>query len=159
MSSRLNYLEQSSSQGKKLFELGHAIKESTVDQNLHDLINIRASQLNGCAFCLDMHVKEAKIHGERELRVYHVSMWRESTLFSDKEKAALEWTEAVTKLSDQGITDEIYQRTLKFFSEKEISDLTYAIGLINMWNRLNISFRTVPGAFDTMLGLTKAGLK
>ena len=125
---------------------------------LTDLVNIRASQLNGCAFCLDMHYKEAKIHGEHELRLYHIPIWRESNLFSDTERAVLEWTEAVTKLSEHGIPDEIYDRVRAQLSEKQITELTFAIGVINMWNRLNISFRTVPGSSDEQLGLTGAGL-
>src|SRR6188768_2126367 len=100
MSSRLNYFEQSPELSQKLFDLGKAIKSSSLGNTLIDLINIRASQINGCAFCLDMHCKEAKIHGEQELRLYHVAIWRESTLFSERERAALEWTEAVTRLSE-----------------------------------------------------------
>ena len=109
--------------------------------------------------CLDMHCKEAKIHGEHELRIYHIPIWRESTLFSDKERAALEWTEVVTKLSEHGVPDDVYDRVRAQFSETQISELTFAIAVINAWNRLNISFRIVPGSFDNQLGLTKAGLK
>ena len=133
-------------------------KESGLEQGLIDLVDIRASQLNGCAFCVDMHVKEAKIHGERELRVYHVPIWRESTLFSPRERVALEWTEAVTRLPDQGISDELYGRAREHFSEKELSDLTFAVATVNLWNRLNVSFRTTPGSKDALLGLTKSGL-
>jgi alkylhydroperoxidase family enzyme len=105
-----------------------------------------------------MHCKEARIDGERELRIYHVPIWRESPLFSESEKAALEWTEALTKLSEHGVDDEVYDRVRAQLSETQISDLTFAIGVINLWNRLNISFKTVPGSADEMLGLTKAGL-
>jgi len=159
MSQRLNYYSTSPSLSKKLFELSQAVKESSLGNTLLDLVNIRASQLNGCALCLDMHCKEAKIHGERELRIYHIPIWRESTLFSDTERAALEWTEAVTKLSEHGVSDEVYDRVRLQLSETQISELTFAIGVINLWNRLNISFKTVPGSADEMLGLTKAGLK
>ena len=158
MSQRLNYFEQSPELSKKVFELSQAVTNSSLGNTLIDLVNIRASQINGCAFCLDMHSKEAKIHGEQELRLYHVSIWRESPLFSEKERAALEWTEAVTSLSAHGVSDEMYDRVRAQFSEQEISDLTFAIGVINLWNRLNISFRTIPGSADEMLGLTKAGL-
>lgn len=157
MSQRLNYAQQSPDLAKKLFELSQASKGS-LGHTLIDLINIRASLMNGCAFCLDMHVKEAKIHGERELRVHHIAIWRESTLFSAKERAALEWTEAVTKLSDHGIPDETFTRVREHLSEKELSDITFAVGIINMWNRLSVSFASVPGSLDTMYGLTKAGL-
>ena len=158
MSQRLDYYKQSPELAKKLYELSEAVKKGSLGNTLLDLVNIRASQLNGCAFCLDMHCKEAKIHGEQELRIYHVSIWRESPLFSNAERAALEWTEAVTKLSEHGVPDEIYDRVRAQFSEKQILELTFAIGVINIWNRLNISFRTVPGSYDEMLGLTKAGL-
>jgi AhpD family alkylhydroperoxidase len=158
MSQRLNYYEQSPGLSKKLYELGQAVKKSSLGNTLIDLINIRASQINGCAFCLDMHCKEARIHGEHELRVYHIPIWRESPLFSDAEKAALEWTEAVTKISPDGVSDEVYNRVRAHFSEAQISELTFAVGVINLWNRLSISFRTVPGSYDEMLGLTKAGL-
>lgn len=158
MSQRLSYFEKSPELSKKLFELGYAVKKSSLGDTLIDLVNIRASQINGCGFCLDMHCKEAKIHGEHELRVYHVPIWRESPLFTDAEKAALEWTEAVTKISPEGVSDEVYDRVREHFSEAEISELTFAVGLINMWNRLNISLGTVPGSLDEQLGLTKAGL-
>jgi AhpD family alkylhydroperoxidase len=159
MSQRLDYYKQSPELAKKLFELSNAVKKGRLGDTLLDLVNIRASQLNGCALCLDMHCREAKIHGERELRIYHIPIWRESPLFSDAEKAALEWTETVTKLSEHGIDDEVYERVRAHFSENEISELTFAIGVINLWNRLNISFKTVPGSADEMLGLTKAGLR
>lgn len=158
MSQRLNYFAKSPDLTRKLFEFSTAVKSGPLGDTLLDLVNIRASQINGCAFCLDMHCKEAKIHGEQELRLYHVAIWRESPLFSDRERAALEWTEAVTRLSTEDISDEIYTKVSAQFSEPELADLTYAVGLINMWNRLNIAFRTVPGSADEMMGLTKAGL-
>ena len=158
MNQRIDFSKQSPQPTRKLFELSQAVKESGLESGLLDLINIRASLLNGCAFCLDMHVKEAKIHGERELRVYHVPIWRESALFSPRERAALEWTEAVTQLDSHGIGDEIYGRVRAQFSEKELSDLTFAIATINFWNRLNVPFQTPPGSADALLGLTKAGL-
>jgi len=159
MNRRINYNEQLPALSKKLVDLGLATKEGPLSATLLDLVNIRASQLNGCAFCVDMHSKEAKIHGDRELRLYHLPVWRESPLFSDKEKACLEWTEAVTQLNGHVIADEIYEKVRKHLSEKEMSDLTFAIGVINVFNRLNISFPTPPGSMDQYLGLTKAGLK
>ena len=158
MKERLNYLKQSPKLGQKFLEFSQALLGESLPVGLLDLVNIRASQINGCAFCLDMHVKEAKIHGERELRLHHVAIWRESPLFSSKERAALEWTEAVTVIAGNDVPEELYQRVRKEFSEKELSDLTFAIGTINFWNRLNVSFKTVPGSADEMLGLTKAGL-
>lgn len=158
MSQRLNPFEKSPELMQKLLEFSQAVKKSSMGNTITDLVNIRASQLNGCAMCLDMHCKEAKIHGEHELRLYHVPIWRESNLFSEKERAALEWTEAITKLSEHGVSDEIYDRVRVQFSEKQLSELTFAVAAINAFNRLNISFRTVPGSYDEMLGLTKAGL-
>ena len=158
MNPRINYNQHSPELVKKLFELTQLSSHGSLGATLADLVHIRASQLNGCAFCLDMHVKEAKIHGERELRLYHVAIWRESPLFSDKERAALEWTEAVTKLSAP-IPDALYEQVRAHLSEKELSELTFAIGIINFWNRLNISSPTTPGSLDVMLGLTKADLK
>lgn len=155
---RLNFSEQSPKLVQKLLDLSQASKESSIPTTIHDLVTIRASQINGCGFCLDMHVKEAKIHGERDLRLFHIAVWSESPLFNEKERAALEWTEAVTKLTGKEVPAEIYVRVREFLSEKELSDLTFAIGIINMWNRLNVSFPMVPGSMDQMLGLTKAGL-
>jgi AhpD family alkylhydroperoxidase len=157
MNPRINYNQHSPELIKKLFELSQVSTRGSLGPTLTDLTHIRASQLNGCAFCLDMHVKEARIHGERELRLYHIAIWRESPLFSDKERAALEWTEAVTKLSAP-IPDSLYEHVRAHLSEKELSELTFAIGIINFWNRLNISSPTTPGSLDAMLGLTKADL-
>ena len=158
MTQRLNYAHHSPELLKKLSDLSVALKDSTVEQTTRDLVNIRASQINGCAFCLDMHVKEAKIHGESELRLYHVAIWRESDLFVPRERAAFAWTEAVTKLPDGGIPDELYERVRGQFSEKEVSDLTFSIMVINAWNRASIAFKTVPGSADKLYGLDKAGL-
>lgn len=158
MSQRLNYNRHSGAFVKKLYELSTALKESSIDETIRHLVDIRASQLNGCAFCLDMHVKEAKIHGERELRLYHVAIWRESTLFDARERAALEWTEALTHLPAGGVPDSIYESVREQFSEKELSDLTFSIMSINAWNRVSVAFRTVPGSQDAAYGLTKAGL-
>lgn len=157
MSARLNYYQHSQSAVKHLVDLSQAVK-STLDPSLVDLVDIRASQLNGCAFCVDMHVKEAKIHGERDLRVHHVAVWRESPLFTEKEKAALEWTEALTHLPKEGVSDELYENVRAYFSEKEISDLTLVIATINSWNRISIAFRAVPGSADKLYGLDRAGL-
>jgi AhpD family alkylhydroperoxidase len=157
MSSRINYNQHSPESIKKLLELSQLNAQGSLGPTLADLVHIRASQLNGCAFCLDMHVKEAKVHGERELRLYHLPIWRESPLFSDKERAALEWTEALTKLSTH-IPDGLYEQVRLHLSEKEMADLTFAIAIINVWNRLNIASPTTPGSLDAMLGLAHAGL-
>jgi AhpD family alkylhydroperoxidase len=159
MNPRLNYAKNAPELTRKLYELSGLVKKTSLGNTLVDLIDIRASQLNGCAFCVDMHSKEAKIHGDRELRIYHLPVWRESPLFSDAEKAALEWTEALTKLGRDGVSDEIYERARVHFSESQLAELSFAIGAINFWNRLGVGFRSVPGSADEMLGLTKSGLK
>jgi len=143
---------------KKFMGVVGAIRESAIEASIRDLVAIRASQMNGCAFCLDMHVKEAKVHGERELRLHHLAAWRDSTLFAPRERAALAWTEVLTKLPEQGVPDEIYDRVRTQLSEKEISDLSFVVTMVNSWNRLNVGFKTVPGSADAKFGLDKAAL-
>ena len=156
---RLNYLQQSPELFKKFVEFNNLVDKSSIEEKILDLVTIRASQLNGCAFCLDMHVKQAKIHGERELRLHHIAAWRESNLFIPRERAALAWTEILTNLPAQGVPDDIYERVRGQLSEKEITDLTFAIMAINGWNRVNVAFKVVPGSADSTFGLEKAGLK
>ncbi len=158
MTQRIAYAQQSPELFNKFLEFSRALREAGIDQPIYDLIDIRASQLNGCAFCLDMHVKEAKIHGERELRLHHVSIWRESPLFSPRERAALAWTEVLTRLPEHGVPDELYTQVRAHFSEKELVDLTFLIMGINGWNRVSVAFRTVPGSADKAYGLDKANL-
>jgi AhpD family alkylhydroperoxidase len=158
MTQRINYMQQSPEFFLKMMELSNAEKESSMEEKILHLVHIRASQMNGCGFCLDMHIKQAKIHGESELRLYHIPVWRESTLFNPRERASLEWTEILTKMPEQGVSDDIYDRVREQLSEKEISDLTFSIMTINAWNRINVAFKTVPGSADTAFGLSKAGL-
>ena len=158
MTPRLDPSKLSPNLYKKFLEFSLALRHGAIDEKMHDLVNIRASQINGCAFCLDMHVKEAKIHGESELRLYHVAIWRESPLFNARERAALAWTEAVTKLGEHGVPEAIYEDARASLSENEISDLTFIIMAINGWNRLSIAFSAVPGSMDAQYGLAKAGL-
>jgi len=157
--SRLNYVQQSPELVKKLQDFSKAIANSGhIEPGLAHLVDIRASQMNGCAFCLDMHVKEARLDGERELRLYHVAIWRESPLFTPKERAALALTEALTQIAPSGISDELYAEVRGQFSEKELSTLTFRVMGINAWNRANVAFRPTPGAGDKAFGLDKAGL-
>jgi AhpD family alkylhydroperoxidase len=158
MTQRIAYAHQSPKLFQKFLEFSGAIREAGIDQQIYDLVDIRASQLNGCAFCLDMHVKEAKIHGERELRLHHVSIWRESPLFSARERAALAWTEVLTELPPHGVSDEIYNQARAQFSEKELTELTFLVMGINAWNRVNVAFQTPPGSADKAYGLDKANL-
>ncbi|MGB6104500.1 MAG: carboxymuconolactone decarboxylase family protein [Pusillimonas sp.] len=158
MTQRINYIQQSPELFKKFSSFSNHLKDSAIEESIRLLVSIRASQLNGCGFCLDMHVKEARIQGERELRLHHVAAWRDSTLFAPRERAALAWTEVLTKLPEHGVADEIYERVRAQFSEQELSDLTFAVMAINGWNRANIAFRTVPGSADQAFGLDKANL-
>jgi AhpD family alkylhydroperoxidase len=158
MTQRINYIQQSPELFKKFMEFSTALKNSAIEESIRDLVSIRASQLNGCGFCLDMHVKEARIHGERELRIHHLAVWRESTLFAPRERAALAWAEVLTKLPEHGVPDEIYERVRTQLNDKELSDLTFDVMAINAWNRANVAFKTVPGSADKAFGLDKANL-
>ena len=129
-----------------------------IDEGLALLVDVRASQLNGCAFCLDMHVKQARMRGERELRLHHVAIWRESPLFTPQERAALAWTEAVTQLPPTGVPDALYDEVREHFGEKALATLTFRIMTINAWNRLNVAFRSPPGSRDKLFGLEQSGL-
>jgi AhpD family alkylhydroperoxidase len=158
MTQRINYVQQAPELFKKFVEFSGLVKDSTIEEKIHDLVSIRASQINGCGFCVDMHVKQATIHGERPLRLHHLATWRESTLFEPRERAALAWTEVLTTLPAQGVPDDVYERVRGQLSEKELTDLSYAVMNINAWNRINVAFRTVPGSSDTAFGLDKARL-
>jgi len=152
---RPDYSRLSADLFKKYLDFSLAFR---MDETLALLVDIRASQLNGCAFCLDMHVKQARLRGERELRLHHVSIWRESPLFTPQERAALAWTEALTHIGPEGVPDAVYVQAREVFSEKELSDLTFRVAAINGWNRMNVAFRPAPGSKDGMYGLEKSGL-
>jgi AhpD family alkylhydroperoxidase len=158
MTQRLNYAEQSSEYFKKFVAFSNSLNGGSIEEGIRHLVEIRASQLNGCGLCVDMHIKQATIHGERALRLHHLPVWRESTLFAPRERAALAWTEVLTKLPEHGVPDELFERVRTQLSEKEISDLTFIVMSINAWNRANLAFKTVPGAFDAAFGLDKANL-
>lgn len=155
---RADYYSLSANLAKAYMAFSLAAKASAIEPAIRDLVTIRASQLNGCAFCLDMHVKEAKLAGERELRLHHVAIWRESPLFDERERAALAWTEALTRLGEEGVSDTAYAAVRAVLSEKELSDLTFLVVAINGWNRLSIAFRPEVGSKDAAWGLDKAGL-
>ena len=121
---------------------------SGLEPSLLNLIYLRASQINGCAWCIDMHTKDARALGETEQRLYAVSAWRDTPFFTDRERAALEWTEVVTLIAKDHVRDEVYERAKKHFNEKELVNLTLAVTQINVWNRLNIAFRNVPGSYQ-----------
>jgi AhpD family alkylhydroperoxidase len=158
MTQRIDYQKQSPELFKKFVEFSMALRHSSIEESIHDLVNIRASQINGCAFCVDMHVKEATIHGERPLRLHHLAIWHESPLFSPRERAALTWTEILTHLPTGGVPDAVYEGVRTQLSEKELSDLTFLVMAINAWNRAGVGFQTVPGSYDKAFGLDKSGL-
>ena len=131
-----------------LYSLEQSIRKSGLGPKLLELVRMRASQINGCAYCLDMHSKDARAEGETEQRLYGLSAWRETPYYSDRERAALEWTEAVTLVSRDHVPDEVYEQVRQQFSEAELVSLTLAVVAINGWNRLAIAFRAVPGTYQ-----------
>jgi AhpD family alkylhydroperoxidase len=148
MTSRLDATKYlTSGMGRAMLELSSQV-EGKVERRLFELVKIRASQINGCAYCLDMHTKEARLAGETEQRIYALNAWRETPFFSDRERAALEWTEAVTRVADTHVPDEIYERVKTQFDEAEVVALTFAIVVINSWNRLAVSFRVPVGSYQ-----------
>ena len=124
------------------------VNESGLEHSLQELVKMRASQINGCAYCLDMHSKDARAAGETEQRLYMLDAWRESPVYTDRERAALEWTEAVTRVSEGHVPDSVYDVVRRHFSEEELVNLTLAVVAINGWNRLMISFRVEAGSYQ-----------
>jgi len=149
MEPRIDYRKHATAPGvQALTALEQHVRKSGLDTKLLELVRMRASQLNGCAYCLDMHSKDARAEGETEQRIYELNAWRETPFYSDRERAALEWTEAVTLVSETHVPDDVYERVRRHFNQDEIANLTLAIATINVWNRLAISFRTVPGTYQ-----------
>lgn len=130
---------------KAMLALEAAVEASGLDRVLVDLVKVRASQINGCAYCINMHFQDAKKHGETDQRLYLLDAWRDAPFYSDRERAVLAWTEAVTLITD-GVSDEVFAEARKFFSESELANLTLAVVAINGWNRFSISFRNLPPA-------------
>ncbi len=148
MTQRLNYVKASPGGFKAMRVLQQHVDDCGLDRKLLELVKMRASQINGCAYCLDMHSKDARAAGETEQRLYLLNAWRESPFYSDRERAALAWTEALTRISDGEVSDELYAEVRKHFSEPELVDLSFAIIAINGWNRLAIPFRSEPGHYQ-----------
>jgi AhpD family alkylhydroperoxidase len=147
MQARMDYRKVGQGAMNAVLGLEKYIAESGLESKLVHLVKMRASQINGCAYCLDMHSIDARAEGETEQRLYTLEAWRETPFFTDRERAALAWTEAVTLISETHAPDEVYEELKKHFSEKEIVDLTFVVGTINLWNRLAISARSVPGRY------------
>jgi AhpD family alkylhydroperoxidase len=147
MEQRVNYNKYGKEMLSSLRRLEKSISASGLDSRLLHLVKMRASQLNGCGWCLDMHSKDALLDGESMQRIVLLSAWWESPQFTDKEKAALAWTERVTLISENREDREIYENLKKYFPAQQIVSLTWAILAINSWNRLNVAFKTVPGTY------------
>jgi len=147
MEQRINAYAKGQNALKTLYGLGIYLAKSQVEQSLLNLIYYRVSQINGCAYCLDMHSKDLRAKGETEQRLYVLDAWREAPFYSDRERAALAWAEAVTKLPGRQVPDEVYEEAREQFSEEELIDLTMAAIAINSYNRINIAFRTTAGTY------------
>ncbi len=143
MKARLDYFPKAPELMQAVLALNAAVGNCGLEASLLHLIKLRASQINGCSYCVDMHAHEARADGESEQRLYLVAAWRESPLFTERERAAFAWTEAVTLISHGGVPDELYAKALEQFSEQELVKLTVAVSMINTWNRLSVSFHTL----------------
>ncbi|MDW5377181.1 carboxymuconolactone decarboxylase family protein [Halomonas sp. HP20-15] len=143
MKPRMNAFSAAPEAMKAMLAFENAVKKAGLEPRLCELIKIRASQINGCAFCLHMHSRDARAAEESEERLYLLSAWRESPLYSDRERAALAWTETLTLVAETHAPDDVYEYVRRHFSEEEMVDLTLLIGVINVWNRLAVGFRSV----------------
>ena len=147
MKARFDYFKSAPGVFKAMLGLSQYLHESGLEESLINLIDFRASQINGCAYCLDMHSKDLRAAGETEQRLYSLEAWRECPYYTDRERVALEWTEALTLITDGHVPDEVYERVRQQFNDKELANLTLAVVAINGWNRLNVAARTVPGNY------------
>jgi AhpD family alkylhydroperoxidase len=148
MQPRLDYQQASPKGVQAMFQLERSVRESGLEPKLLELIKTRASQMNGCAYCIDMHTKDARAHGETEQRLFALSAWREAPFFTEKERAALKWTEAITDIQRGHAADDVFEEVRKHFADAELMSLTLAITTINAWNRIAIAFRLVPGSYQ-----------
>jgi AhpD family alkylhydroperoxidase len=147
MKARFNLMHINPGIMQAMLGLERQVHQAGLDQRLLDLVRMRASQINRCAYCLDMHSKDARAAGETEQRLYGLDAWRETPYYSARERAALEWTEALTLVAESGVPDDVYERVREQFTEDELAHLSLAIVAINGWNRLNVAARTVPGGY------------
>jgi AhpD family alkylhydroperoxidase len=148
MQQRINAFEKGQGAIKAMLGISTYLAKSTVEKNLLHLMEYRVSQINGCAYCLDMHSKDLRHEGETEQRIYMISAWEETPLYTPRERAALAYAESVTNLGDGHVPDEIFAQVRNEFTDEELIDLTLAIAMINSWNRINIAFRTTPGTYQ-----------
>lgn len=148
MKERIDAMKVAPGAYKAMMALETYVRQSGLERPLLELVRMRASQINGCAYCIDMHSKDARAAGESEQRLYELDAWRETPFYTERERAALEWTEALTLVHQGHVPDEVYESVRKHFSEKELVDLTAAVVAINAWNRIAISLRSVPGTYQ-----------
>lgn len=148
MKQRINALEKGKEAMKALYGVAMYLTKSRIEKSLLDLVYFRVSQMNGCAFCLDMHAKDLRVRGESEQRLYGLDAWQEAPYYTDRERAALAWAESVTNVQEGHVPDEVYEQVRKQFSEEELIDLTLGVTTINSANRLNIAFRTPAGNYQ-----------
>lgn len=149
MTPRINFYKAAPEAIQAMRGLEHYINQSSgLEPSLRELVKTRASQINGCAYCIDMHTKDARAAGETEQRLYALDAWRETPFYTERERAALEWTEAVTLIAEDHVPDDVFQSVRQQFSEEELVKLTLAIVAINGWNRFAIAFRSVPGTYQ-----------
>jgi AhpD family alkylhydroperoxidase len=148
MEPRINYLKFAPGGYQAMLGLEKYLHDCGLEERLIHLVKLRASQINGCAYCLDMHWKDLRAINESEQRLYSLDAWEESPFYTDRERAALAWTEAVTRVSQDHVPDEVYEKVRRHFTEKELADLTLAVATINAWNRLSIAGRAVPGTYQ-----------
>lgn len=148
MEPRIEYRKVAPGVTAAMSGLERYLSECGLEPSLLELVKLRASQINGCAYCIDMHTKDARTRGETEQRLYALNAWRETPFYTDRERAALAWSEALTLIADTHAPDDVYESARQQFSEKELADLTLAVIAINGWNRLAIGLRTVPGTYQ-----------
>jgi AhpD family alkylhydroperoxidase len=147
MPSRLKYDKAAPGALQAMYSLQKYVEGCGLERSLLELVKTRASQINGCACCIDLHTKDARAHGETEQRLYALNAWRETPFFTDRERAALAWTEAVTLISEGHVPDDVFEQARTLFSDDELINLTTAVVAINGWNRFAISFRAEPGTY------------
>jgi AhpD family alkylhydroperoxidase len=156
MQPRINSPKAAPAAWRAMLELEKYVRGSGIDATLLDLIKVRASQINGCAYCIDMHTKDARAAGETEQRLYGLSAWRETPFYTARERAALEWTESLTLVADTHVPDAVYEEARQHFSERDLVTLTMAVVTINAWNRIAIAFRSVAGEYQPAAAVHRA---
>lgn len=155
MTTRMEHWKIAPGGFKAMLALETYLRESGLDHGLLHMVKLRASQINGCAYCIDMHWKDARAAGVSEQRLYGLDAWREAPYYDERERAALEWTEALTRVTEGHVPDEVYQTASSHFSDKDLADLTWAVAAINAWNRVGIAFRSEAGTYTPPQRLAK----